>query len=132
MGTIIGSLLGGLVTSLMIDLTWYDSLAIASGLSWYSLCAVMIKDLAGVQIGTVAFMSNLMREIIAFITIPFVARTFNKYTAIAPAGASSEDTSLPMLIKYTNEEVVIMAIFNGVICSLVVPILIKYIYILFK
>lgn len=129
MGTIIGSLIGGLVTSLIIDLSWYDSMAIASGLGWYSLSGVMITDLAGIQIGTVAFMSNLMREIIAFITIPYVARTFNKYTAIAPAGATSEDTSLPMLIKYTNEEVVVMAIFNGVLCSVMVPVLIKYIYI---
>ena len=129
MGTIIGSLIGGLVTSLMIDFTWYDSMAVAAGLGWYSLSAVMIQDLAGIQVGTVAFMSNLMREIIAFITIPYVARTFNKYTAIAPAGATSEDTSLPMLIKYTNEEVVVMAIFHGLICSVMVPILIKYIYV---
>ncbi len=129
MGTIIGSLIGGLVTSLMIDFTWYDSMAVAAGLGWYSLSAVMVQDLAGIQVGTVAFMSNLVREIIAFITIPYVARTFNKYTAIAPAGATSEDTSLPMLIKYTNEEVAVMAIFHGLICSVMVPILIKYIYV---
>lgn len=132
MGTIIGSLIGGLVTSLIIDLTWYDSMAVASGLGWYSLSAVMIQDLAGIKVGTVAFMSNLLREIIAFITIPYIARTFNKYTAIAPAGATSEDTSLPMLIKYTNEEVVVMAIFHGVFCSFMVPILIKYIYLFFQ
>lgn len=131
-GTIMGSLIGGLVTSLIIDLSWVDSIAIASGLGWYSLSGIMITDLAGAQIGTVAFMSNLMREIIAFITIPYVARTFNKYTAIAPAGATSEDTSLPMLIKYTNEEVVVMGIFHGVICSVMVPILIKYIYLFFR
>ncbi|WP_313130786.1 lysine exporter LysO family protein [Anaerocolumna sp.] len=132
MGTIMGSLIGGLIASLFINISWYDSMAIASGLGWYSLSGVMITDLAGIQLGTVAFMSNLMREIIAFIIIPYIARTFNKYTAIAPAGATSEDTSLPMLIKYTNEEVVVMAIFHGVLCSVMVPILIKYIYIFFK
>ena len=33
-----------------------------------------------------------------------------------------------MLIKYTSEEVVVMAVFNGVICSALVPILTKLFY----
>ena len=48
------------------------------------------------------------------------------YAAIAPAAATSEDTTLAMLIKYTNEEVVVMAVFNGVLCSAMVPILIRF------
>ena len=51
------------------------------------------------------------------------------FTAIAPAGATSEDSTLPVLIKYTNEEVTVIAVVNGVICSLVVPIILNLLYI---
>lgn len=124
-GTIIATVIGGIIGSLILGIDIRNGAAVASGLGWYSLSGVMITDMAGPRLGTIAFLSNLLREIISFLIIPFVARRFNKYTAIAPAGATSEDTTLPMLIKFTDEEVVVMAIFNGVICSSVVPLLIK-------
>ena len=129
--TIIASVIGGLVSAWILGIDLKDGAAIASGLGWYSLSGVLITQLAGAQIGAIAFMSNLMREILSYIMIPYVAKNFNKYTAIAPAGATSEDTTLPMLIKYTSEDVVVMAIFNGIICSAMVPILIKLIYSIF-
>jgi uncharacterized membrane protein YbjE (DUF340 family) len=94
-------------------------------MGWYSLSGVLITDLAGADAGTMAFLSNLMREIISFIIIPPIAVHLNHYTAIAPAGATSEDTTLPVLIKYTNTEIVIVAVINGVICSALVPVLIN-------
>lgn len=130
-GTIIASVIGGIAGGWVLGMELKDGAAIASGLGWYSLSGVLITELAGAQIGAIAFMSNLLREILSFIMIPFVARKFNKFTAIAPAGATSEDTTLSMLIKYTSEEVVVMAIFNGVICSAMVPVLIKLIYTIF-
>ena len=65
-----------------------------------------------------------MREIFSFFIIPFLAVRFNYYTCIAPAGATSEDTTLPMMLKYTNEETVVLSVLNGIICSFFVPILI--------
>lgn len=56
----------------------------------------------------------------------------NYYTCIAPAGATSEDTTLPMMIRYTNEETVVLSVFNGVICSALVPFLISFCYNIFK
>ena len=47
------------------------------------------------------------------------------YVIFAPAAATSEDTTLPMLMKYTSGEVVMMAVLNGIICSAAVPVLIK-------
>ncbi|MEG0319096.1 MAG: LysO family transporter, partial [Niameybacter sp.] len=67
-------------------------------------------------------------EILSFMLIPVIAKYCNHYTAIAPAAATSEDTTLPVLIKYTSEEVVVMAVINGVVCSMMVPILINFFY----
>ena len=61
-------------------------------------------------------------------TKEFLARYLNAYTCIAPAGATSEDTTLPMLIRYTNEETVVFAVLNGIICSTFVPVLLSFCY----
>ena len=60
--------------------------------------------------------------------IPFIAKHFNYYSCIAPAAATSEDTTLPMMMKYTNEETVVLSVINGVLCSAVVPVLIPLCY----
>ncbi|WP_298736692.1 LysO family transporter, partial [uncultured Subdoligranulum sp.] len=71
------------------------------------------------------FLSNLMREIFSYLIIPYIALRLNYYTSIAPAGATSEDTTLPMMLKYTNEETVVLSVLNGMICSLFVPVIIS-------
>ena len=86
------------------------STAIAAGLGWYSLSGVTMTDLVGAQIGTITFMSSLMREIFSFMTIPFAA--------------TSEDTTLGMMIKYTDAEHVVVSLLNGTIISAAVPFLI--------
>lgn len=124
-GIIIGSVAGGILCAFLMGMPLNESVAITSGLGWYSLSGVLLTDLAGAEVGSIAFLANLFREIISFMTIPFIARYCNHYTAIAPAAATSEDTTLPILMKYTSEEVVMLAVINGVICSAMVPILIN-------
>lgn len=130
-GIIIGSLLGGIVCSFISGISMNTSTAIASGLGWYSLSGVMVSEFAGAQLGSITFLSNLMREIFSFFSIPLIAKHLNFPTCIAPAGATSEDTTLPMLIKYTNEETVVLSVINGMICSAAVPILINLCYQIF-
>ena len=62
-GIIAGSLAGGIVSGLITGLPLNESAAIASGLGWYSLSGVAIGNLAGAQAGSIAFLSNLLREI---------------------------------------------------------------------
>ena len=125
-GIMIGSLLGGVVCSLLFQLPLGHGTAIASGMGWYSLAGSAIGNIAGAQLGSIAFLSNLMREVFSFLLIPFLAAHLNRYACIAPAGATSEDTTLPVILKYTNEETVVLSVLNGVICSFFVPILISF------
>lgn len=127
-GIVAATIAGGFLASLLCGLPFREGVPVACGLGWYSLSGVLLTNLAGAKIGALAFLSNLMREILSFLSIPFVAKHFNHYTAIAPAAATSEDTTLPMLMKYTSEEVVLMAVFNGVLCSALVPVLIRFFF----
>lgn len=125
-GIVAGSILGGIVSSLILSIPLNHGAAVASGMGWYSLAGVTISDMVDAELGSIAFMSNLMRELFSFMLIPVIAKYLNYYTCIAPAGATSEDTTLPVMLKYTNEETVVLSVFNGVICSFMVPILISW------
>lgn len=122
------SVLSGFLCAPITGLPLRDSVCITSGLGWYSLTGVMLTDLSGATVGTVAFLSNLMREMLSFFSIPLIAKHLNYYCAIAPAGATSEDTTLPMMIKYTSEEITVISVVNGVVCSAAVPVLVNFFY----
>lgn len=126
LGIILGSMMGGFLCSFFFDMTWRQGTAIASGMGWYSLAGASIGKLGGANLGSIAFLSNLMREIFSFFLIPLIALKLNYYTCIAPAGATSEDTTLPVMLKYTSEETVVLSVLNGMICSFFVPILISF------
>lgn len=127
-GIIAGSIFGGIVCSLLFGLPLHEGISVASGMGWYSLSGVAITNFAGAELGSIAFLSNLMREIFSFFSIPLIAKYFNGYSCIAPAGATSEDTTLPMMIRYTNEETVVLSVISGIICSAAVPVLISLCY----
>ncbi len=116
-GIIVGSFLAGLACAPLCGLSFGEGAAIASGMGWYSLVGVVLADLAGAQVGSIAFLANLLRELVSFLIIPWIARNLNYPTCLAPAGATSEDTTLPMIIRCTNEETVVLGVINGVVCS---------------
>ena len=126
LGITAGSILGGLLCSLILKLPLNQGAAVASGMGWYSLAGVTISRLGGAELGSIAFMSNLMREFFSFFLIPIIAAKLNYCTCIAPAAATSEDTTLPVLLKYTDEETVVLSVLNGMLCSFFVPILITF------
>lgn len=122
------SVCGGAICGLIAGYPVNQGVSVASGLGWYSLAGITIGNLAGEQLGSIAFLSNLLRELFSFFGIPFLSKKFNYYSCIAVAGATSEDTTLPMMIKYTDEETVLLSVLNGVICSALVPFLISFCY----
>jgi uncharacterized membrane protein YbjE (DUF340 family) len=123
-GVIIGSLCGGVLTSFLVQLSVKDSLAISAGLGWYSLSGILITEAGNPVAGTIAFLSNVFREMLTFIVVPFIASHLNYYCAIAPAGATAMDTTLGIISRNTNATVAVLSFVSGVICTLVVPVLV--------
>lgn len=120
-----GSLCGALLLGHIAGLSVYDSLLIGSGLGWYSFSSVVISAMYSTEIGTVAFLANMMREISGFFLIPLLVRV-HKFLALAPSGAATMDSSLPVVIKYTNLHVGMYSFINGLVLTLVVPVLISW------
>lgn len=128
LGTIVGSLLAGVVCSFLLKMSVQDSLGIGMGLGWYSLSGGLLTDLANSSIGTISFLSNIVREILAIALLPILIKYTNEYTALAPAGVNSQDIIIPPYVKLVGQDKVILALFNGICCSFAVPLVINIIY----
>ncbi|MBI9103562.1 MAG: lysine exporter LysO family protein [Spirochaetales bacterium] len=127
-GTAIGSLLGGLCAGMFFSLAPARSLAVAAGFGWYSLSGVIITDLGNPMLGSAAFMSNILRETIALVTIPFAAASRFPNLAIGLGGATSMDVTLPLIERSCGPKAVPLAIASGAILSLLVPLLVPLFY----
>lgn len=125
---IVGSLIGGLISGFIFDMPSNLSLSIASGFGWYSLSGVILSNICGAEAGTIAFLTNVFRELFAVLTISLLADKLTKITAIAPAGATSMDTTLPLIAEATDEETVVISFINGALLSSLVPILVPLLY----
>lgn len=125
-GTIIGSLIGGVFSGLILQMKMGNSLAIASGFGYYSLSSTMLFELKGVELGTIAFLTNVSREVLAIILIPLLAKRLSGYTAVSIAGATSMDTTLPLIREFTNEKIALVSFVHGAILSILVPIMVQF------
>ncbi|MBP3627918.1 MAG: lysine exporter LysO family protein [Anaerotignum sp.] len=123
-GVVVGSLCGGFLTAFLTQMSVKDSLAISAGLGWYSLSGIMITEAGNPVAGTIAFLSNVFREMLTFIVVPFIASHMNYYCAIAPAGATAMDTTLGIISRNTNGTIAVLSFVSGVICTLLVPVLV--------
>ncbi len=125
----IGSLLGSLVLGFFYsDISTKHSLGLGAGLGYYSLSSLMISQYGFKEIGAIALISNIIREITTLILAPLMIKVFGRFSPIASAGATSMDTTLAVIIKYTDKENAIISMFNGVSLSILVPLLITLIY----
>lgn len=120
-----GSICGALLLGHIAGLSAYDSLLVGGGLGWYSFSSVVISTMYSTEIGTVAFLANMMREISGFFLIPLLVRV-HKFLALAPSGAATMDSGLPVVIKYTNLHVGMYSFINGLVLTLIVPVLISW------
>ncbi|NYB75071.1 lysine exporter LysO family protein [Sedimentibacter hydroxybenzoicus DSM 7310] len=121
--TIAGSLFGGIICSIIFKMDLFGSLAVASGMSWYTLSAIIITPVSA-ELGTVAFLTNVFREILAFIFIPTIAKRIGYLETIAAGAAISMDTGLPIITKNTSQELAVISFISGVIISLSVTVLV--------
>jgi uncharacterized membrane protein YbjE (DUF340 family) len=71
--TIAGTWLGALAVVFFInDFSLFDTLAASSGFGYYSLSGILITRYKGVELGTIALMSNIVREILTLLFAPLM------------------------------------------------------------
>ena len=127
LATIIGTLIGSaLISFALSDRSITDCLAVGSGFGYYSLSSIFITQYKGAELGTIALVSNITRELLALLAAPLLIRYFGKLAPISAGGATTADTTLPIITKFCGKEFVIISIVHGITVDLSVPFLVTF------
>ncbi len=122
---IIGSLAGtALVSAFLPNINLWEAMAVGAGFGYYSLSSIVISQLSGQELGVIALLSNIMREITTLLAVPVMVKYFGKLAGIASGGATAMDTTLPVIVKFTGKEFGIIAVFSGIVLTALVPVLV--------
>lgn len=125
--TIVGTLAGCAVASLFLaHRSAADCMAVGAGFGYYSLSSIFITEAKGPELGTIALLSNILREITALLCAPLLVRYFGKLAPISVGGATTMDTTLPIITRCSGQEFVIVSIFHGFVVDFSVPFLVSF------
>ena len=127
-GILIGTLGGSALASLFLpELKLKEVLAVGSGFGYYSLSSLLITQMASESMGVIALLSNIMREMITLLATPLLVAYFGKLAGISAGGATSMDTTLPVITRFSGKEWSIISVFSGIVLTILVPFLVTFI-----
>ena len=123
--TIFGTLVATSLVSLLLgQRSLTDCLAVGSGFAYYSLSSIFITEYRGAELGTIALLSNISRELITLLAAPLLVRWFGRLAPIAAGGATTMDTTLPVIARTSGNELVVVSLFHGFVVDFSVPFLV--------
>ena len=76
--------------------------------------------------GTIALMANIMREVMTLLFAPVICRVFGRLAPISAGGATSMDSTLPVIVSACGKEMAFISIFHGVLVDFSVPFLVSF------
>lgn len=128
--TILGSWMGAMaafflmnndVCSLLHHRQLTDCLAVDSGFAYYSLSSIFITEYRGAELGTIALLANIIREMITLLLTPLLAKWFGPLAPISSGGATTMDTTLPIITQTVGQRYVVLSIYHGFVTDFTVP-----------
>ncbi len=124
----IGSIAGAGMGSLLVKIpTLRESMAIGAGFGYYSLSSILIGEIKGGKIGAIALLANIFREVFTIVFAPLLCSLVGKIAPIASGGATTMDTTLPVIHRCVGTRFSILSVLNGIVLTLLVPIIIPII-----
>ena len=121
LATTVGTFAGTAVASLFLAYSVSECLAVGAGFAYYSLSSIFISQYKGPELGTIALISNIMRELITLLLTPLLARYLGPLMPISCGGASTMDTTLPVITKYCGKDWIFVSIVHAMVLDLSVP-----------
>lgn len=123
--TILGSFAGSLVAWLFLLYRGVtDCMAVGSGFAYYSISSIFITQYRGAELGTVALLANIYREILTLLIAPLLAKVFGPLAPISSGGATTMDTTLPIISQTCGQQYVVVSLFHGFVVDFSVPFLV--------
>ena len=125
--TILGTLSATAILSLaMPHRSLTECLAVGSGFGYYSLSSILITQYRGPDLGTIALLANIIREVFTLLGAPLLVRFFGPLSPISCGGATTMDTTLPIITRTSGQDFVILSLFHGFLVDFSVPFLVTF------
>lgn len=135
LATIVGTLsFSALVSFFITRWSLFDCLAVGSGFAYYSLSSILITELKtptlgeqlAAELGTIALIANIIREIFALLGAPLFVKWFGRLAPICAGGATTMDTTLPIITRCCGKDLVFVSIFHGILVDFSVPFFVSF------
>ena len=120
LATGLGTYAASAACCLFLGYSVWQCLAVGAGLGYYSLSSVLISQAGFIDIGTIALISNLIREAYALLLSPLVAR-FSPFAAISIGGCTTMDTTLPVMVSALGSDWAFTSIVHAIVLDFTVP-----------
>ena len=88
---------------------------------------MLIAREADASLASMALLANMTRELAALVFAPLLVRLAGGLGPLAAAGAAS-DTCLSVIIRTSGERNAILAVFSGMLITVLVPVFITAIF----
>ncbi|MCD7984568.1 MAG: lysine exporter LysO family protein [Desulfovibrio sp.] len=121
LATTVGTFAGVAAASLFLAYSLADCLAVGAGFAYYSLSSIFITQYKGAELGTVALLSNILREILTLVGTPLLVRLLGPLAPISCGGASTMDTTLPIIARYAGRDWIFISIVHAMVLDFSVP-----------
>ena len=121
LATTTGTFAGTALVSLFLSYSVSECMAVGAGFAYYSLSSIFISQYKGAELGTIALISNIARELITLLLTPLLARHLGPLIPSSCGGASTMDTTLPVITRYCGKEWIFVSIVHAMILDFSVP-----------
>lgn len=119
---VIGSLLGAVASFLILkNMNLKDLIMLSQGYGFYSMTGIVVSELKNAHLGSIALMNDLFREIFAILFMYLIGWRYPR-SAIASAGATAMDVTLPMVKQACGNDFIPHAMVSGFVLSVLAPI----------
>lgn len=126
LATGVGTLAGSALACLALKYSLTECLAVGSGFVYYSLSSVIITMSKGAELGAVALMANITRELLTFVAAPAIVRFLGPECLISCGGASTMDSTLPTVARHAGVQWTFISIVHAMLLDFSVPFLVPF------
>jgi uncharacterized membrane protein YbjE (DUF340 family) len=74
----------------------------------------------------VALLANISRELLTLLAAPWLVRWFGRLAPISAGGATTMDTTLPIITRVCGQELAIVSVYHGFVMDFSVPFLVTF------
>ena len=122
-GTLLGTLAGALAAALLLHgRSATDCLAVGSGFGYY----FFITEYKGAELGTIALLSNIVREMFTLLLSPLLVKVAGPLAPIAAGGVTSMDTTLPIIMDSSGKQYAVVSLFHGFVLEFSIPFIVTF------